>query len=335
MVAGVRADLLRRTVQHPLTAEMLRPLAPETIVVQVVGTLTGPEFARLNDLLSGSPTVALRVFVFSGEPGPSSDLDFLQHLPGLRGLHVDWPEVRDLHGLAAVADSLVELRLGMAKTSLEPLRQLTALEDLAWGDSHTDIDAVAALPSLRELHLMRVSLTDVFSQPFQGTIEALSLNGPIQQTRLDLPQSLRGLRFLQMQRNTKLADVEAVSDLPYLECLVLESLPALTRLPDLARLSRLERLELHVLKRLTELGAVRSAPALREIVLNSLPVDVPTIIEALAGLPLRGANIGLASQKQEEAASRQLLLPPTSGSSHWQIPRIRRPRSGPGVNASV
>ncbi|MEV6602122.1 hypothetical protein AB0M36_35515 [Actinoplanes sp. NPDC051346] len=330
----MRAELLRRTVWHPLTDEMLRPLEPETIVVQVEGTLTGPEFARLNDLLRGSPTVALRVFVYSGEPGPSFDLDFLQHLPGLRALHVDWPDVRDLHGLAAVADSLVELRLGMPKrkTSFEPLRQLTALEDLAWVEnSHIDIDAVAALPSLRELDLARVPLADLFSMPFQGAIEALSVFGPIQQTRLELPQSLRGLRFLELERNTKLTDVEAVGDLRHLECLVLDHLPALTRLPGLARLSRLERLELHGLKRLTELRSIRSAPALREIVLNQLPVQAPAVIEALVGLPLRGAIIGLASQKQEEAASSQLLLPELPGSSHWRIPRIRRPTSEPGA----
>lgn len=325
------ADLPRRSVWHPLTDEMLRPLAPETIVVQVQGTLTGPEFARLNELLSGAPTVALRVFVFSGEPGPCSDLDFLEHLPGLRALHVGWPDVRDLQGLAAVADSLVSLRLGGAKrkTSLEPLRQLTALEDLAWGDSsYTDIDAVAALPSLRELSLVRVSLTDVFSQPFRGAIEALSLYGPIQQTRLDLAESLRGLRFLELQRNTKLADVEAAGDLPYLECLALDHLPALTRLPDLAGLTRLERLELFGLKRLTDLSVIRSAPALREVVLSQLPVKASVIVEALTGLPLQAATISLDSQKQEEAALKQLLLPPASGSSPWRIPRLRRPMSG-------
>ena len=135
---------------------------------------------------------------------------------------------------------------------------------------------------------------------------------------------------MELQRNTKLVDVDAVGDLPYLECLALDHLPALTRLPDLARLSRLERLELHGLKRLTQLGAIRSASALREVVLNQLPVKAPVIVEALAGLPLRGAIIGLASQKQEETATRQLLLPPTSGSSHWRIPRIRRPMSGHG-----
>jgi hypothetical protein len=177
-----------------------------------------------------------------------------------------------------------------------------------------------------------VPLTEVFDKPFQGTIEALSLNGPLQQTRLDLPQSLHGLRFLGLQRNTKLADIDAVGDLPQLECLTLEHLSALTRLPDLARLSRLSRLELHGLKRLTELSPIRSAPALREIVLNRLPVDAPAIVEALAGLPLRGATVCLASQKQEEAASKQLLFPPTSGSSHWRIPRIRRPMPGRGTS---
>jgi hypothetical protein len=320
-MAAMRADLLRRTVWHPLTDEMVRPLAPETIVVQVEGTLTRPEFARLNELLSGSPTVALRVYVPSGEPAPSSDLDFLQHLPGLRALHADWPDVHNLHGLAAVADSLVQLRLGRPKrkTSLGPLRQLTALEDLAWRDnSCTDIDAVAALPALRELDLGSVSLPDLLSLSFQGAIEALCVYGPVQQTRLEVSPSLRGLRFLELQRDTRLADVDAVRDLPYLECLVLDHLPALTRLPDLARLSRLDRLELHGLKRLTGLDAIRSAPALRELVLNQLPVPVPAIVEALIGLPLRGATI---SQKQAEA---QLLLPPASGSTRWRIPRVRR-----------
>jgi hypothetical protein len=324
----VGAELLRRTVRHPLTDEMLRPLAPETVVVQVVGTLTGSEFARLNDLLSSSSTVALRVFVFSGEPSPSGDLDFLQNLPGLRALHVGWPDVRDLHGLAAVADSLVELRLGMAKrkTSLEPVRRLAALEALGWADSssYTDLDAVAALPSLRELDLVRVSFPDVFSQPFQGAIEALSLHGPIGQTRLELPPSLRGLRFLELQRNTKLADVDAAGDLPHLECLVLDQLPALTSLPDFTQLSRLQRLELHTLKRLTELSSIRSAPVLREIVLAESPVPAAAVVDALTGLPLRAATIGLTSRKQEDAAVKQLQLPPVSGVSPWRIPRIRR-----------
>ena len=92
------ADQLRRTVWHPLTEEMLRPLAPETIVVQVQGTLTGPEFARLNELLAGAPTVTLRVFAPAGRQQAPSDLDFLEHCRGLRALHVGWPDVRDLQG---------------------------------------------------------------------------------------------------------------------------------------------------------------------------------------------------------------------------------------------
>ncbi|WP_305788315.1 hypothetical protein [Symbioplanes lichenis] len=321
------ADALRRTVRHPLTDEMLRPLPPETIVVQVEGTLTGPEFARLNELLSGSPTVALRVFVYSGERSPAADLDFLQHLPGLRGLHVDWPDVRDLHGLAAVADSLLELSLHTArrKTSLAPLRQLTAVEDLGWGGSYVDLDAVADLPSLRELGLVRVPLAELFSKPFRGSIERLSLFGPFGQKRLDLAPDLRGLRFLELQRNTALADADAVRDLPLLEGLTLDTLSALTRLPDLAGLSRLERLELHGLRRLTDLGPVRSAPALRELVLSGVPVTAPDVVAALAGLPLRAATIGLSSRTQEEAAREQLALPQASSAVPWQIPRLRRP----------
>jgi len=322
----MRADLLRRTVWHPLTEEMLRPLAPETVVVQVDGTLTGPEFARLNELLRGYPTVSLRVFVFSGQSGPS-DLDFLEHMPGLRALEAGWPDIRDFQGLAAVADSLVSLSLGSTrrKTSLEPLRRLTSLVDLSWGGSCADLAAIAALPSLRELSLTAVPLTEVLGGPFSGSLEALTLHSAVRQARLELPESLNGLRFLQVERDTKVADIDAVGELRHLEFLSLDHLPALTRLPAFSGLPRLERLELFGLKRLADLSAVKAAPALREIVLSQLPLKAPAVVEALAGLPLRKATLGLDSRKEEQAAMEQMLLPSASRSSPWSIPWIRRP----------
>ncbi|GAA1637986.1 hypothetical protein GCM10009828_077830 [Actinoplanes couchii] len=301
---------------------MLRPLPPETIVVQVTGTLTAAEFSRLNELLLGSPAVEFRVFAEYGDEGPA-DLDFLRHMPGLRSLHVGLPEVRDIQGLAVVADSLVSLRLGRVtrKTSLMPLAGFTVLEEFACGGAFTDFETIADLESLREIAVVAVAMPMLAALSFRGRIEVLSLFGPLKQTVLELPEGMRGLRFLEVERDTRLADIGAVAELPELELLALDCLPAVTGLPDLSALTRLERLEIFNLKRLADLRALRSAPALREVVVSRVPVPAAAVVDALAGTAVRAATI------TPDRSVRRFPLPEVGGTSRWRIPRIRRPAS--------
>jgi hypothetical protein len=145
-----------RELRSPLSARDLRPLEPAVAVVQFCEPLQDHEYRAVAALVTPRPDVNVRAY---GDYGKRfTNLAFLRHLTGIRGLQIDLPHLEDVAGLDAVLGDLERFSWGWTyKTfSLAPLSGARKLTELHLEKHQKNIETVAALTGLRRLSLRSI-----------------------------------------------------------------------------------------------------------------------------------------------------------------------------------
>jgi len=258
-----------------------RPLEPECRVVQFAAPLTRAQLRAAGDLVADRPDVELYVY---GDA--SRDLDFLEHFPTVRRLHVALYELADVSGLVHVRGGLEAFVFGKtkAKFSLRFLESLPALTRLFLVGHRKDVAAVQALAKLRSLGLSGITLPDLSVLLPLARLRTLQLllgsTGD-----LSLLPRLGALEELLLMRITRLSDLGVLADLHGLKSLHLDWMRNVTALPSFAPLTRLESVELGTMKGLADLAPVAAAPALRRLAVADMPLLTADSFRCLVGHP--------------------------------------------------
>lgn len=258
-----------------------RPLEPECRVMQFLTPLTLSQLRQAGELIAGRPDVELYVYGRA-----SQDLDFLEHFATVRRLHIALYELADIAGFSHVHRSLAELTFGKTKAvfSLRFLQSLPALTRLFLVGHKKDIASVQSLAALQSLGLSGITLPDLsILLPLARLRKLQIFLGST--TNLALLPRVAALEELSLMRITKLGDLGVFADLHGLTSLRLDWMRNVTRLPSLARLSRLENVELDTMKGLTDLAPIAAAPALRRLVVASMPQLTPQSFRCFLGHP--------------------------------------------------
>jgi hypothetical protein len=280
-----------------------RPLEPDCGVLQFHRPLPRAQLAQAGALVAGRPDVQLYVYGSAGR-----DLDFLEHFPTLRRLHVALYELADVSGLVHVRERLEELTFGKTKAvfSLRFLQSLPALNHLFLVGHKKDLASVQSLAALRSLGLSGITLPD------------LSLLLPLKALRrlqiflggtadLALLPHFAELEALSLMRITRLSDLGMLADLHALTSLRLDWMRNVTALPSLARLSRLDSVELDTMKGLGDLAPIAAAPALRRLVVGNMPQLTAESFRCLVGHPRLEELWAYTGKSGVNAAVRQMF----------------------------
>jgi hypothetical protein len=257
-----------------------RHLNPECRVVQFDAPLTPSQLQQAGAIMAGHPEVELYAY-----DRASRDLDFLEHFPTLRRLHVALYGLGDIAGFAHVP-ALEELTFGDTKAtfSLRFLERLPALRLLFLVGHKRDLASVQSLAALQSLGLSGITLPDLSLllrlealrklQIFLGSTTDLSL----------LPR-FADLEELSLMRITKLSDLSMLGDTHGLKSLRLDWMRNVTQLPSFAPLTRLENVELDNMKGITDLSPIAAAPALRRLVIGDMRHLTPDSFRCFLGHP--------------------------------------------------
>ncbi len=188
------------------------------------------------------------------------DLSFLQGLTELHTLQMSGsggegtPVLKDLTALSNLT-KLTDLQLNVAVASLDGLENLTALRTMrmygASGSTYTDVDALAGLTELVELHL------PYRKYDYENSLPPLDLSGlrdltKLQTLEVNVPVSLEPLRGLTELRSLRIQNNGVNSTV-----LSLEPLAGLTKLTELMIDGHIKDGDLSSLSGLTELRYLR------------------------------------------------------------------------------
>ncbi|PYP13505.1 MAG: hypothetical protein DMD54_16665 [Gemmatimonadetes bacterium] len=300
-----------RELRSPLTPDQLQPLDPRCRSLQFREPLSGAELRRVAAFLDGYPAVTLRIYGHQ----TYTTLDFLEHLGAARRLQIEIFLLQDLSGLRFLRSDLEALGLGATKMrfSLRPLERFTALRDL-WLEGYAkDFEVVGQLVALRRLSLRSITLPDLSTLRTLRELEQLELKLGGTRNLQHLPDIGR-LRYFEAWLVRGLTDLGPVAGLSSLRFLFLQALKQVTSLPSLAPLAELRRVHLETLKGLHDLAPIAAAPSLEELLAIDMRHLEPDAFRVFVGHPtLRGATIGLGSDRKN-AAVRKLLPLPNGGS---------------------
>lgn len=235
---------------------------------------------RAAAFIADHPEVELRVH---GASGDAFDLANLRRFGSLRFLIL---EVRAANG-AALA-SLQELRRLRVGQQAQMLR----------------LDALAALPQLRELELRGPS-TDLEGVRACPALESLTL---VDTPPLRFSALASALRLRELVIAHGKTDLSEIGALPALTRLELRSL-ALRALPDLSANAALRSLVLRNVRGLRDLAPLTLAPALRELRVEGMPqLDVWDFEPLATAAQLRSAVIDVASRRKSREIYRLLRV---------------------------
>jgi len=310
-----------RTVEFPLTSDLMSPLGPRCKRVQFdTYTFSTPptdiDLVRLAEFLRGYPDVALRIF---GHPSSTTDLELLRHFSFLKRFHCEIFELRSLEGVRYLPDGLREFGLGRTRRRfpLGFIKRFRGLEDLYLEGHSKEFDAVGELTNLEELTLRSVTIPSL--EPLAKLSKLWWLDIKLGGTRnLTGLQSLTGLKYLELWRIRGFDDLNPVSDLSGLQYLFLEDLSRVTRLPSMAKLGQLRRLDLWNLSRLQDLSPLMEARALEELGIGARHLQREDF-EILKNHPsLKRLSVGTGSARRDREIVEMLGLS-ESTSNKWQF----------------
>jgi hypothetical protein len=240
------------------------------------------------ELFARRPDLKLRLVLTSG----FDDLSFVATLKNVRHFAVDG--IRDVKALASVArlPRLESLALGLyrldtfdflrevsprhlhalslgrtksKKPSLAPLARFAKLRTLYLEGHHKDIEVLSGLRALEDVTLRSVTTPDLgYLRPL-SKLRSLDVKlGGIKS--LSAIAGMKSVAYLEVWRVKGLAEVDVAGQLPGLQYLFLQALPAVEQLPSFARSRALRRVHLQGMRGLRDVSSLARAPALEELV---------------------------------------------------------------------
>lgn len=274
--------------------------------MQFSSALTEADYRVLGAWFKGQPRKCLRVY--GSYDGSIKNLDFLRWFPTLKGFQADVYSLENLDGLEHLPADLQVLGLGTTRKrfSLRPLSRFKDLRTLFLEGHTKDVEVVASLDRLVELTLRSITLPSLeLLQPL-ADLRALDLKlGGT--TNLSVLPTLASVRYLELWQVRGLDDITPAAGMPNLECLFLQSLRRVERLPDFSNSVALSRLWLQTMKGLSDLSILREAPNLRRLGVVDMQHLQPEDLAPLLGCPeLRSVWFGLGSDKKNRRA-REIL----------------------------
>jgi hypothetical protein len=278
--------------------------------------LTDSDFLRLADWLRGSPQLSLRVGVGFKPLSTITDLEFLRFFPFIRhfGAVTLFHSLKSIDGLRHLAPNLESLDIGATKSKLDlsVLARFSGLKTLVLEGQTEGIEAISKLTALEDLTLRSITLPDLSLLLPMTELRALDIKlGGTKDLTL-LPR-IGKLQYLELWMVKGLTDLSAVGRLPHLRYLFLQALRRVEALPDLSANKELRRIYLRTMKGLRDLRPLATAPSLEQLLLIDMRHLQPEDLRPLVGLPnLKGVDIGLGSDRKNQAARTMLQLPEAS-----------------------
>jgi hypothetical protein len=293
-------------------------------VLQCVAPVPDDTWAMINELVCvPRPEVQLRVY---GHYGSVCDLHFarlltnarhfaadclrratrletLEALTSLQSLSLGVFELSDFSVLDRIPEGLSSLSLGPTqskKPGLFPLARFHSLRRF-YVDGHSkDIAVLSGLSGLEDVTLRSITTPDLtYLEPLSRVWSLdIKLGG------IRCFKGIEGkdsIKYLEMWQIRNLRDIQAVSTLPGLQCLFLQSLPNVVSFPRLQGATSLRRVVITNLKGLRDFTAFATAPALEEFALSEGSKQTPEqLLPVLANPRVRRAGAWLGSDRKNK-----------------------------------
>jgi len=287
--------------QSPLGKKPLAPIAqPSRALVDLRLPFSEAEFARLGAHLAHYPAARL---CFEGKylyDPTKYDLDFLRYFPFARDLDISLYGLTNLDGLAHVP-KLKSLRTGFVasgRLSLAPLAACRQLKLLTIDEISKDLEVLTGLKRLQDLDLRRVKLPTLELLREHPSLQSLQIMFGNTTDLAALP-TLPKLRWLALRGVSGLSDLAPFAACLGLQCLWLQALSGVTKLPPLDKLKKLRYVEVNRLTRLTDLRPLAAAPILEDLWIENMPHLKSQHFRPLVGHPkLRRVAVSIGSQKE-------------------------------------
>ena len=307
--------------EHPIyrqlrlsSLELHQPFGPKTFArphplcrrVVVRDPLTDGQFRSVAAFLRKYPRLGLEIGGFTAH----RDLDFLAHFPTLRRVHINCLSIENISGLAYLGRELAVFELGrtMKRLSMAPLERFTRLTTLALDGHMNDIEVVGKLTALRRLLLRSITLSTLKALLPLRRLEHFALKLGATKDLRELPDIGR-LRYFEAFLVRGLADLAPVAALPALECLYLQALKRVTKLPSFRAARVLRWVLLWTMRGLKNLAPLADAPGLRNLVAYDMRHLAPEAFRPFVGhRTLRATTIGLGSKRKNDAVAALLPL---------------------------
>jgi hypothetical protein len=256
-------------------------------------------------LLPAHPGIAMRLTLNGFDA--FNDLDFLEHLPGLRALFVDGSHPI---GLEPIRDfvALESLRVGGLGTSLHPLQHYASVKTFGFHERIRDLETIGTFTNLQRLTIGGRSPD---SLSFLGRLTHLTSLAfeQVAPKRFEDLCLLPALEEVSIWRAKKL-EVEALSPLngiTMLDRLTLKELPRITSLEWLTN-PRLRVLEIEDLKGLKSYAALAGLSNL-EVLLLKDEIGAAQLSELASAPRLKEVHIFQARLTKLQPALDRLTLP--------------------------
>lgn len=293
--------------------ELRPPFGPKTFArphplcrrVVVRDPLTNDQFRSVAAFLCKYPRLGLEIGGFTSH----RNLDFLAHFPTLRRVRISCLSLEDIAGLGYLGRELDVFELGptLKRLSIAPLERFTRLTTLAL-DGHTkDIEVIGELTALRRLLLRSITLPNLKPLLPLRRLERFALKLGATSDLRALPDIGR-LRYFEAFMVRGLADLAPVAALPALECLLLQALRRVTKLPSFRAAKALRWVFLWTMRGLRDLAPLADAPGLRNLVAYMGHLAPEAFRPFVGHRALKAGAIDLGSKKKNEAVAALLPL---------------------------
>lgn len=304
----------------------------KTKYIQFNSPLASKEVDWLESVVfSKRPDISLRIYGFHQD---DCDFKFLEQLPSLRILHVDYltdvlnislltqlhslqelgigiSELKNFDFLYEVTSSLKKLYLSKTHSKslrLDFLKRFNQLDYLYIEGHQKGIESIAQLKHLKEIVLRSVSLNQL--DFLYGLDQLWSLD--LKLGGLKDPSSiaqLKNLKYLELWQVRGISDLSFISEIESLQNLFLQSLPQVSCLPDFSNNKLLRRIYLENLKGLKDVSSLKTASQLETFIyvmaMNQDPDNFMSVFENPSVLSVMGRFGSDKKNNRFEALAKQ------------------------------
>lgn len=311
---GVRPGWHELNMDALESASAWRRGLPEDVRhLQVPGRPTDAQWKRLGGLLRERPEIGLRVY-YGGK-----DVEYLKHLSHLREFTVDSdPDLIDISGLRYLTDvRLLHVSAGLKKLDLGPIADLRGLVELTVAGPIKSLAPIADQPDLKSLYLASVKIDPeglLTSMPRLVALKLAWMKIDNLSFLADCPQ----LEYFEISSTRKVTDLSPISSLKQLRQLALEYMSGVTVIPSLRDLGQLEQIYMTRMKRLSDVGELGFAPALRRLLATDMAEQQPKMFATLTqSTSLENADVYFGSHKRNNAFRDMVKKPSIDGWNTW------------------
>ena len=232
------------------------------------------------------------------------NVEHVRELPNLESLGVGIFDLKGFEFLTDAPNGLKALSLCQTeskKPGLSVLRRFNSLTTLFLEGQQKDIEVLAELKTIEDLTLRSISTADLsYLRPLDRLRSLdIKLGGT---SNLSGIEGKPSIQYIELWQIRGLSDISLISSLTGLQCLYLQSLKHVRRIPDLSRLVNLRRVGMENMSGLEDLSALERAPALEEFIHISARKFSPSQYEKLVRHPtLRSMLVGFGSDRKNRA----------------------------------